>query len=71
MAKTAPSRKSPVKAAASDDSFALRSLQEAHEANPRYKASDDELLGFYQQMLLIRRFEEKAGQLYEIGRAHV
>ncbi|MEM7270125.1 MAG: pyruvate dehydrogenase (acetyl-transferring) E1 component subunit alpha [Pseudomonadota bacterium] len=27
----------------------------------------DELLGFYRDMLLIRRFEEKAGQLYGMG----
>lgn len=27
----------------------------------------DQLLGFYRQMLLIRRFEEKAGQLYGMG----
>ncbi|WOE74082.1 pyruvate dehydrogenase (acetyl-transferring) E1 component subunit alpha [Alterisphingorhabdus coralli] len=33
----------------------------------RYKASKDELLEFYRQMLLIRRFEEKAGQLYGLG----
>ena len=32
-----------------------------------YQASRDELLGFYKQMLLIRRFEEKAGQLYGLG----
>ena len=67
MAKTASSRKPSAKPAASDDTFALRSLQDAHEASPRYAASDDELLGFYEQMLLIRRFEEKAGQLYGLG----
>jgi len=33
----------------------------------RYKASRDELLEFYRQMLLIRRFEERAGQLYGLG----
>ncbi|MEZ5708734.1 MAG: pyruvate dehydrogenase (acetyl-transferring) E1 component subunit alpha [Blastomonas sp.] len=33
----------------------------------RYGASQDELLEFYRQMLLIRRFEEKAGQLYGLG----
>ena len=33
----------------------------------RYEASKDELLGFYREMLLIRRFEEKAGQLYGLG----
>jgi pyruvate dehydrogenase E1 component alpha subunit len=45
----------------------LRSLQDAYVANPRYDASDEELLRLYQQMLLIRRFEEKAGQLYGLG----
>ena len=30
-------------------------------------ASKDELMGFYRSMLLIRRFEEKAGQLYGMG----
>lgn len=33
----------------------------------RYKASKEELLEFYRQMLLIRRFEERAGQLYGLG----
>jgi pyruvate dehydrogenase E1 component alpha subunit len=33
----------------------------------RYKASTDEMLSFYRDMLLIRRFEEKAGQLYGLG----
>ena len=33
----------------------------------RYKASKEELLDFYKQMLLIRRFEERAGQLYGLG----
>ncbi|MBX3561886.1 MAG: pyruvate dehydrogenase (acetyl-transferring) E1 component subunit alpha [Sphingomonas sp.] len=33
----------------------------------RYKADKDELLDFYKQMLLIRRFEERAGQLYGLG----
>ena len=28
----------------------------------------EELLGFYREMLLIRRFEEKAGQLYGMGK---
>lgn len=32
-----------------------------------YEATKDELLEFYRQMLLIRRFEEKAGQLYGLG----
>ena len=33
----------------------------------RYKASKEELLGLYREMLLIRRFEERAGQLYGLG----
>lgn len=33
----------------------------------RYEASKEELLKFYRDMLLIRRFEEKAGQLYGLG----
>ncbi len=33
----------------------------------RYKASKEELLEFYRQMVLIRRFEERAGQLYGLG----
>ena len=32
-----------------------------------FKASKDELLEFYKEMLLIRRFEERAGQLYGLG----
>lgn len=34
---------------------------------PIYKASKAEKMEFYEQMLLIRRFEEKAGQLYGLG----
>jgi pyruvate dehydrogenase E1 component alpha subunit len=37
------------------------------EAPVDYNASKDELLEFYRQMTLIRRFEEKAGQLYGLG----
>ncbi|MFN2259677.1 MAG: pyruvate dehydrogenase (acetyl-transferring) E1 component subunit alpha [Parasphingopyxis sp.] len=33
----------------------------------RYEADKDQLLAYYRQMLLIRRFEEKAGQLYGLG----
>src|SRR3546814_6341593 len=32
-----------------------------------YQASPEELEIFYREMLLIRRFEEKAGQLYGLG----
>ena len=47
--------------------FALRSLQQAHANNKRYEASDEELLHLYERMVLIRRFEERAGQLYGLG----
>jgi len=33
----------------------------------RYEPSKEALLDFYKQMLLIRRFEERAGQLYGLG----
>ncbi len=49
------------------EGFALQSLQEAFETDRRYQASEEELLAFYERMLLIRRFEEKAGQLYGLG----
>jgi len=32
-----------------------------------FKATNDELVSFYRDMLLIRRFEEKAGQMYGMG----
>src|SRR3569623_161098 len=54
-------------AAPTDDSFALHSLQEEHAKQRRYKAGKDELLEFYERMLLIRRYEERAGQLYGLG----
>jgi pyruvate dehydrogenase E1 component alpha subunit len=37
------------------------------EIPENYPATREELLEFYRQMLLIRRFEEKAGQLYGLG----
>jgi len=62
--------KTPTRAAASK---ARSSVPPGHhnQAGPReptdYEASKDELIEFYRQMLLIRRFEEKAGQLYGLG----
>ncbi|MET0250635.1 MAG: thiamine pyrophosphate-dependent enzyme, partial [Novosphingobium sp.] len=50
-----------------EELFVLHSLQEKHAAKKRFEPSEEELLGFYEQMLLIRRFEEKAGQLYGLG----
>ena len=67
MAKPARTRKQAPSDDADENAFALRSLQDNLSGNRRYAASDDELLRFYEQMLLIRRFEEKAGQLYGLG----
>jgi pyruvate dehydrogenase E1 component alpha subunit len=39
----------------------------AAEADAKPNVSKDELLKYYREMLLIRRFEEKAGQLYGMG----
>ena len=68
--KRAPSKKAAATAASPADkggNFELRSLQQSFEKNRRHSASEEELLHFYEQMLLIRRFEEKAGQLYGLG----
>jgi pyruvate dehydrogenase E1 component alpha subunit len=51
----------PVDTAAEEAAFRLHSLQQAHANQKHYDASDEELLSLYEQMLLIRRFEEKAG----------
>ena len=39
----------------------------AKRATRKSNVSKEELLKFYREMLLIRRFEEKAGQLYGMG----
>ena len=39
----------------------------SRKASKKSNVSKEELLGHYKQMLLIRRFEEKAGQLYGMG----
>nr|WP_298198049.1 pyruvate dehydrogenase (acetyl-transferring) E1 component subunit alpha [Novosphingobium sp.] len=64
--KNSPAAKA-VAGAEGDEVPALRALQQAFDANKKYAASDAELLTFYEQMLLIRRFEERAGQLYGLG----
>ncbi|MEY4722060.1 MAG: pyruvate dehydrogenase (acetyl-transferring) component subunit alpha, partial [Pseudomonadota bacterium] len=67
LARSVKPGKAAATPATADETFALRSLQAAHEANLRFAASDDQLLRFYEQMVLIRRFEERAGQLYGLG----
>lgn len=67
MAKAPRSKKVPSKSPAEDSDFILHSLQDALEKDRRYDANKEQLLDFYEQMLLIRRFEERAGQLYGLG----
>jgi pyruvate dehydrogenase E1 component alpha subunit len=62
-----PSSKPAANAGTDEENFELRSLQTTFEADHRYQPSEAELLRFYEQMLLIRRFEERAGQLYGLG----
>lgn len=63
MAKS-PEKKTGKSASASGNAVANRE----RPATPvLYEATKDELLKFYRDMLLIRRFEEKAGQLYGLG----
>ena len=65
MAKK-PAKKSPTKKAASRTLDQQKNMPEPPQPK-RYEASQDELLDLYKQMLLIRRFEERAGQLYGLG----
>ena len=44
-----------------------RRIANARPSPKRRKADKAELLDYYKQMLLIRRFEERAGQLYGLG----
>src|SRR5512143_3994458 len=41
--------------------------RKSNGADHRPEAGKDELLKYYRDMLLIRRFEERAGQLYGMG----
>jgi len=63
MARSNVARKS---AGVAKDVGGLRNWPRPDEPE-RFKASDEQLLEYYRQMLLIRRFEEKAGQLYGMG----
>lgn len=65
MAKT-PAKKAASKTATVSEDAARANRERPTEPVP-YKASKEELLKFYRDMLLIRRFEEKAGQLYGLG----
>jgi len=64
VAKAATSKRAPK---AQQSAPPAKPNRERPPEPKRYKASKDELLGFYKEMLLIRRFEERAGQLYGLG----
>lgn len=61
-ARATPAKKPAAKPAAAADHNRIRPEEPAP-----YQATKEELLEFYRQMVLIRRFEEKAGQLYGLG----
>ena len=65
--KAAPAPKTTAATGSDGGDFILHSLQEAHETKRKFDASPEEMLEFYERMLLIRRFEERAGQLYGLG----
>ena len=63
-----PVRKPPAKASSKAPVLPEEGSNHPRPRNPeRYEASQEELLHFYKEMLLIRRFEERAGQLYGLG----
>jgi pyruvate dehydrogenase E1 component alpha subunit len=69
LAKAASSKRStnPDATAAPPPTSDLRPNRERPPEPQRHPADRDQLLQFYRQMLLIRRFEERAGQLYGLG----
>jgi TPP-dependent pyruvate/acetoin dehydrogenase alpha subunit len=64
--KTAP-RKTASKPTARKSAPPAAPNRERPDEPERFDATKDQLLEYYRQMLLIRRFEEKAGQLYGLG----
>src|SRR6187401_2538364 len=56
----------PAKKASTSSASTEPPIERPPQPKP-YKASKDELMALYKQMLLIRRFEERAGQLYGLG----
>ena len=68
-AKAAPTRAAAVKKAPPARPSGPPPVANRERPNEpqRYKADKAEMMEFYRQMLLIRRFEEKAGQLYGLG----
>jgi pyruvate dehydrogenase E1 component alpha subunit len=66
LAAKAP-RKAPSKSSSLVAPPPPASNRERPEQHGRFPATLEEMQAFYREMLLIRRFEEKAGQLYGLG----
>jgi len=66
LAKSPSSRSSKAASALSVPVSPDHNRERPGEPQP-YAATPEELLEFYREMLLIRRFEERAGQLYGLG----
>ena len=66
VAKTASSKRAEGKKDATSAPPAIPNRERPPEPK-RHKADKAEMLEYYRQMLLIRRFEERAGQLYGLG----
>jgi pyruvate dehydrogenase E1 component alpha subunit len=62
----APARTSPAPKKTASTPAAATNREQPREPVP-YDATPEQLEKFYREMLLIRRFEEKAGQLYGLG----
>jgi len=63
-----PAKSQPLQSAASASANPNPPANRERPPEPkRYEPSKEELLDLYKQMLLIRRFEERAGQLYGLG----
>jgi pyruvate dehydrogenase E1 component alpha subunit len=70
VAKAASQKRADIQPASKDNRASAPPPIANRERPPepkRYEATKDELLEYYRQMLLIRRFEERAGQLYGLG----
>jgi len=67
LAKPTTPRPSRAKAKAAAPAAGADHNRPRPDAPQDHEATKEELLEFYRQMVLIRRFEEKAGQLYGLG----
>jgi pyruvate dehydrogenase E1 component alpha subunit len=67
MARAAKPRTKPAGAARQTLARSAAAEPAAAEQSETKPLGKDDLLGLYRQMLLIRRFEERAGQLYGMG----